>query len=208
MVAQKTNNLERSIRNYNAHFTRANLFVELANKTEQGLSNTLFLIATIFLGLTSPLVSDVQSLSEGLKVILFMSWILTVFSIMAGLWQIILNLQFLSSHFRASNEREAIWAEMPVEDGDFRKAVTLSDGIDRIQNQQTPFSALKGQAAFMIAAICLAIVVGGFALFQNNNDNQPNNKHEYSRDRVSKCFPKNKYYIEECRDTNPKYRFE
>ena len=162
----KNDNLERSAKNYNAHFTRANLFVGLANNTEQGLSNTLFLIATIFLGLTSPLVSDVQSLSEGHKVILFISWVFTIVSILAGLIQIAFNLKFFEWHFKLSNKQESIWAEMPSTDQEFDETVKKSDAEMAESPIQTTFIPLTIQAVTMVIAIILAMTVGGLALFK------------------------------------------
>lgn len=168
-MAKKNDYTKHSATNYNAHFTRANLFVEMANKTEQGLSNSLFLIATIFLGLTSPLVSDIQQLPEGLKVILFFSWVLTIISILAGLEQIRRNLKFFEERFKLSNEHEATWAEMPSDETTFRNAVTTTDKKEVESAVQTTFIPLATQAITMVVAITLAVIVGGLALFRTNS---------------------------------------
>lgn len=169
-MAVKNDYTKHSSTNYNAHFTRANLFVEMANKTEQGLSNSLFLIATIFLGLTSPLVSDIQQLPEGLKVVLFFSWVLTVISILAGLEQIRKNLKFFEERFKLSNEHEAVWAEMPSDEATFKKAIEATDKKEAKSEVQTTFAPLAVQAITMVAAIILAVIVGGLALFKTDSN--------------------------------------
>lgn len=203
----KNDNLERSARNYNAHFTRANLFVGLANNTEQGLSNTLFLIATIFLGLTSPLVSDVQSLSEGHKVILFISWVFTIVSILAGLIQIAINLKFFEWHFKLSNKQESIWSEMPSTNQEFDEAVKKSDAEMAESPIQTTFIPLTVQAVTMVIAIILAMTVGGLALFKADSScvtqthnmrhmiGEDSNKAHYTPRAQSKGY----YEIRRCR---------
>lgn len=168
----KNHNRERAQRNHQSHFTRANLYVELANKTEQGLSNTLFLVATVFLGLTSPLVSDMQGLAEGLKVVLFISWVLTVTSIIAGLIQTVVNLNFFAKAFKLSNEQEGIWANMPEDEEEYDKIAAISDKkVDETELQST-LMPLGVQATCMVLAILLAMIVGGFALF-SQSDNTP-----------------------------------
>ncbi len=164
-MAKNKNLNDIAIRNHNTHFTRANLYVELANQTEQGLSNTLFLIATIFLGITSPLVSDVQGLAEGQKTILFMSWMLTAISILSGLVQIAINLDFFAKAFKLSNEQETIWANMPEDDKEFDLAVEKSDKKVDESKLQSTLIPLGIQATTMTFAIVLAIIVGGLTLF-------------------------------------------
>ena len=161
----KSDNKERSIRNYNAHFTRTNLFVELANNTQQNLMNTLFLVATIFLGLTSPLVSDVQSLPGSLRLILFLSWILTILSIFSGLIQVIFDMLFLKDSFISSSKREGIWKDIPEEDGEFDTAIEQSNKIAKLHKVQSTFIPLILQAVFISIAMVLAIIVGGGVLF-------------------------------------------
>ncbi len=169
MVA-KNSNSERADRNHQSHFARANLYVGLANQTEQGLSNTLFLVATIFLGITSPLVSNIQSLAEGLKAVMFISWVFTITSIVAGLVQILVNLNFFAKAFKLSNEQEGIWANMPDDKKEYDRMVELSDKKVEETELQSSLIPLGVQTCCMVVAILLAMVVGGFALFTDDSN--------------------------------------
>ncbi len=113
-----------------------------------------------------------QGLAEGLKVVLFISWVLTVTSIIAGLIQTVVNLNFFAKAFKLSNEQEGIWANMPEDEEEYDKIAAISDKkVDETELQST-LMPLGVQATCMVLAILLAMIVGGFALF-SQSDNTP-----------------------------------
>lgn len=160
--------LERSIRNKAGHFTRANIFVEFANNSEQNLSNTLFLIATIFLGLSSPLVSDIEIISGFAKGILFFSWVLTIFSIFFGLWQLLINIRFFEKSYKLFNKLEDLWSALPSKFVEYNKTLEKSEKLYKDYEFQTTFRPLILQAGCMIVAIILAVIVGVLSLLKSS----------------------------------------
>jgi len=151
---------EKSIRNKSAYFDRANLFVELANSTEQHLTNNLILVATVFLGLSSPLVSNLSNLPSVGRTLLFISWAFTIISILFGFGQIYINIKFFEKSFKFQNRLEGIWSKLPSTQPEYNSVLRVSKELAKDNDTQSTFMPLILQALSMVLAIALAVTVG------------------------------------------------
>jgi len=172
MVNENNEWISRGDGNKRYYFERANLWVTQANETERNISNTLILIGTIFLGISSPLVSDLKSLNESYKIALFVSWVFSIFSIICGLAQFYTNLKFFEKIAKGDNDNEGLWSEVTYTQTDYDRIRAKSDEINRNIVLTTPYKALKLQAVGLMIAIILAVLVGaGNFLFSSNQIN-------------------------------------
>lgn len=174
-TSQNNNFLEKSIRNKFAHFTRANIFVEATNSTEQHLINNLILVATIFLGLTSPFISDLSVLSQTSRSLLFVSWMLTILSIIFGLYQVYTNIKFLRDAYRLDNKLESIWSSLPQTQSNYNTAMNVSREIQKDNKNQSSFIGLITQAMCLIIAMLITTIIGVNYLTNSVNSNRHEN---------------------------------
>lgn len=167
--------VSRGVRNKEHFFTRAGMWITEANETERHLSNILILVGTVFIGITSPLVSDLQSLSEGQKVVLLFSWVLAIFSILFGIAQLFINMKFFADNGKVDNEQESVWSEITYTKEQYQEVNKKSKSLSKKIGIQSSFTFLYLQIGSLFGAILLAILIGSLVFFTGSKNHTSSN---------------------------------
>lgn len=161
--------VSRGVRNKEHFFARAGMWVTEANETERHLSNTLIAVGTVFIGITSPLVSDLQQLSEGQKVVIFFSWVLAVASIVFGLIQVFGNMRFFADNGKIDNDQEGLWSEITFTKEQYQEINKKSKNLSKKMKVQSSFTFLYLQIGSLLVAILLAMLIGSLVFFTGSS---------------------------------------
>lgn len=158
-----------SLHNRVSNAERTDIFVTTANQTQASLINALMLIAIVFLGATSPFISDLQSLSLGQKIFIFIGWTLTILSAISGFMQIIIDLKFFEKASQLFSNIEQIWSELPDNEKEYSTALdkTREEGEKVVVKSSMVFVYLQG--SLLLIALIIFVVIGGVSLFSNKN---------------------------------------
>lgn len=161
-----------SLHNRIANSERTDIFVSTTNTTQASLINALLLIAIVFLGATSPFISDLQTLSIGQKIFIFIGWTLTIFSAICGFVQIIIDMKFFEKTSEVFSNIEQVWSELPGDEKEYSTALdkTREEGEKIAVKSSMLFVYLQG--VLLLTALIIFVVIGGVSLFSNKNQDK------------------------------------
>jgi len=152
-------------RNKGAHFTRANLWNQEVNKTERGLSNLFFTLATFLFVFTSPIFQQSNQFNDIEKTILSISWVILFFSVIFGLLQIVSDIKYFFEASERESRGEKFWSETITT---FEKYEETSEKAKELYLDFRPhnvFTSVAVQAVFLIFSFGLILYVAVSALF-------------------------------------------
>lgn len=179
-----------SLHNRIANAERTDIFITTTNKTQASLINSLLLISIAFLGATSPFISDLQSLSIGQKIFIFIGWTLTILSAISGFIQIIVDMKFFEKTSRVFSNIEEIWSELPGDAKEYNVALdkTREEGEKIAVNSPMIFLYLQG--VLILIALIIFVVIGGVSLFSNKNQKECGTNNSQARTYQIQRFPR------------------
>lgn len=105
------------------HFTRANLWNEEVNKTEAGLRSLLFSLAVFLFTFTSPTFVEVKDLSQSEKLLFFLARVLLIFSLIAGLIQIVLDIRYVFKGAERESKGKRMWSKAFIDYDEYNQIV-------------------------------------------------------------------------------------
>lgn len=156
--------------NRERHFTRANLYNDSANHTQEGLRNLLVTIAVLLFTFTSPILTNKfgdSSISLVVKTLLVISWATSFFSVVLGLIQVAVDVKFQLGSARRESEAERIWSKSLMTYGEYTKATDEASKLYGLGFSDISNSApLVLQVGFLLFSFTLSIIAAGLVLFK------------------------------------------
>jgi hypothetical protein len=185
---------KKRIRNKQASFERATIWIQNANERLNELSRLLLAINSIIFTLTIPIAWNNGSFTLLNKIILIGSWTSALISLVYGFINIWNDSIYFKTLAKIENKSESIWSQQK----NYEK-MKKEDKVNKEQYQEsTSFTPFFSQVIFTIIAIGLLFILGVSSLINgqqvNNSFTSWKTKEKYNTEYVYKTKQLNLCY--------------